>query len=416
MRIKLIFFILFLFTKIISQINNKYESEGDFYYNKELYQKAIIAYTKDLNLNPNNIETCNKRGKSYLQLSQFNLAIADFSKVINSKAKQVTILDAYRNRSYCYLSTEKYEKCLKDCNAFLEWFSDDIEILSYRADSYFNLNKYDKAATDYTKLLNDKPAAEDKLYYLYNRSVSYLNTDSFDYALSDINNAISIDSTDYAKYLVRYEVYINLSNYNKAKDDLFRARKLDPTYKHYAGKFGVLFYFSENYEKAIDSLNKQLKIDTKNASLYSFRSSSYMKLQNYPKSMVDIDKCIALRGKESSYLNSKGWIYLLMKEYKKGLIILNEAIASDSKNADCYDSRGCILYYLKDFKAALNDFNNAIKLNENYSNSYFYRAKCMIEFKDFKNACINLDLVKNNNYSLFPEEKKVQDLKAEFCK
>ena len=57
-------------------------SRGFVYNNKGEYHKAIIAFTKAIELDPSLALAYNNRGWAYIELGQYEQAIADYDKAI----------------------------------------------------------------------------------------------------------------------------------------------------------------------------------------------------------------------------------------------------------------------------------------------------------------------------------------------
>ena len=81
-------------------------------------QKAIAACTRRIGqAKGNNLAIVyHSRGYEYLQLRQFDMAIADFTQSIRVNP---SYLDPYVNRCLCYRATGDFEKAVADANSAL---------------------------------------------------------------------------------------------------------------------------------------------------------------------------------------------------------------------------------------------------------------------------------------------------------
>ncbi len=114
MRIILITFIL-ITTFACSNENSK---NGDIFFSRGEYEKAIEAYTVYLSTEPRDIKTIYNRGRAYEELGQYDLALKDFNRVIKEDPLNVnahlSIAADYYNRLNDYENTIFYaEKVLK---------------------------------------------------------------------------------------------------------------------------------------------------------------------------------------------------------------------------------------------------------------------------------------------------------------
>lgn len=74
--------IVFAFIVLISACKNENSNEGDVYFSKGEYEKAIESYSTYLATEPRDIKTIYNRGRAYEELGKYDLALADFRKVI----------------------------------------------------------------------------------------------------------------------------------------------------------------------------------------------------------------------------------------------------------------------------------------------------------------------------------------------
>ncbi len=76
----------FLFLIIISFTNNDAQ-EGDSLYNNKDYINAIEYYNQSIKLNPNNVKSIYRRGRSYEEIGKYKKAYDDYMKVITIDKK-----------------------------------------------------------------------------------------------------------------------------------------------------------------------------------------------------------------------------------------------------------------------------------------------------------------------------------------
>ena len=72
----------FLFIIITYSCITDKTKEGDLYYKNNKYIEAITSYDESLKLDPNNVKSIYRRGRSYEELGIYNKALEDYLKVI----------------------------------------------------------------------------------------------------------------------------------------------------------------------------------------------------------------------------------------------------------------------------------------------------------------------------------------------
>lgn len=86
-------------------------NKGYDYDIKEDYDNAIFAYTKAIELNPQDGDAYNNRGAIYDIKGEYDLAITDYTKAIALNPQDA---DTYNNRGNAYLSKEQYDLAISD--------------------------------------------------------------------------------------------------------------------------------------------------------------------------------------------------------------------------------------------------------------------------------------------------------------
>ena len=92
-------------------------SQGVFYNNKGEYQKATVAFTKAIELDPNFALAYSNRGWVYIKLGQYEQAIADCTKAIELDS---SLAFAYNSRGWAYTELGQYEQAIADYNKAIE--------------------------------------------------------------------------------------------------------------------------------------------------------------------------------------------------------------------------------------------------------------------------------------------------------
>ncbi|NCQ72802.1 MAG: tetratricopeptide repeat protein [Microcystis aeruginosa W13-13] len=159
-----------------------YFKQGEDYRNNNQYDKAIAAYNKAIEVNPQFAEAYLYRGGVYYNLKEYDKAMADCNKP--------QLFQAYLYRGLVYHNLKEYDKAIKDYNKAIEINPQDAYAYNNRGIVYHNLKEYDKAMADYNKVLEINPQDADAYN---NRGLVYHNLKEYDKAIKDYNKALEID-------------------------------------------------------------------------------------------------------------------------------------------------------------------------------------------------------------------------------
>jgi serine/threonine-protein kinase len=94
----------------------EYVNQGYKFYQQKKYNQAIEAYTKAVEINPNDYALYNDRGLIYTAKRDYDKAITDFDKSIELKPDSLT----YNNRGVAYEDKGEKEKAVEDYRKAVE--------------------------------------------------------------------------------------------------------------------------------------------------------------------------------------------------------------------------------------------------------------------------------------------------------
>ncbi|HEY0429842.1 MAG TPA: protein kinase [Pyrinomonadaceae bacterium] len=97
--------------------SKEFYREGDKFYSQRNYKKAIEAYTRGIELNPNDSGLYNNRGIAYHIMREFEKAIADYTKAAELNPNHFS---AYNNRGLVYQEMGNKEQAVADFRKALE--------------------------------------------------------------------------------------------------------------------------------------------------------------------------------------------------------------------------------------------------------------------------------------------------------
>jgi serine/threonine protein kinase/Flp pilus assembly protein TadD len=156
----------------------RYRIQGNFYLKSEkTFDKAIEAFTKLLQLYPDDWYGNNLLGFLYMILEEWDQAIKYHKVNIQNKSE---IIHPYENICVTYQAKGMYEEAQKVLEDYLNNFQDNFVIRTHLANNYGIQRK-------------------------------------FDLALSEIEKACALNSSDYWPFLVKGDIYLYQGDFKKAE-------------------------------------------------------------------------------------------------------------------------------------------------------------------------------------------------------
>jgi serine/threonine protein kinase len=96
---------------------NKFRREADNFFRRKRYEKAVEAYTKAIELNPNDFGIYNNRGIAFHAMKNFEKAIADYNRAADLNPYDFS---AFNNRGAAYEDIGNIEQAIADYKKALE--------------------------------------------------------------------------------------------------------------------------------------------------------------------------------------------------------------------------------------------------------------------------------------------------------
>jgi tetratricopeptide (TPR) repeat protein len=150
-------------------------SRGNVYLRKGEYERAIVDYSRLLEMDSRNANHLNSRGNAYREKGDYKHAIADYTRSIefNNNVRNVgNTLDVgttLANRCEARALAGDYAKALSDCNEAIKLEPNETVPLSSRGLVYLKMGKFDNAVSDFDAAVHASPQ---RPFALYGRGIA----------------------------------------------------------------------------------------------------------------------------------------------------------------------------------------------------------------------------------------------------
>ena len=124
-----------------------YNDSGVNHNRKREYDKAIVNFTKAIDLNPNYAEAHKNRGVAYRLKGEFDHAIKDFTKAIDLNPNYA---EAHKNRGVAYRLKGEFDHAIKDFTKAIDLNPNYAEAHKNRGVAYRLKGEFDHAIKDFT--------------------------------------------------------------------------------------------------------------------------------------------------------------------------------------------------------------------------------------------------------------------------
>lgn len=180
------------------------------------YQAAIDDFAEAIRLRPDLADAYYNQGTAWLALNKFNLAISCFDEVIRLKPDCV----AYNQRGMAKIKLSQYKTALNDFDKAIELKPDEAGPFSNRGVVKFELGEHEDAFADFDRAIQLQP---DWAGAYYNQGVARLDLGKHSDAVSSFDKVIRLQPDVTDAYLNRGEAKVGLNQIEEAKSDFREA-------------------------------------------------------------------------------------------------------------------------------------------------------------------------------------------------
>ena len=187
------------------------------------WRDSISVLIEQINLHPKNVDLRLKKAEANINLSQYDYAAEEYSKVLKQDERN---LAALYFRAYCYTQLRQYSMARADYDAFLAIQPEHLEahlglarvlqLLNRRADAVDELNRCVQMFPDSADAYAARAAYETQLK-------------QYDAALYDWDEALRLRPNDASLTVSKVDILLNLGRFREAREALDKAVKQGTT-------------------------------------------------------------------------------------------------------------------------------------------------------------------------------------------
>jgi tetratricopeptide (TPR) repeat protein len=187
------------------------------------WRDSVSVLIEQINLHPKNVDLRLKKAEANINLSQYDYAAEEYSKVLKQDERN---LAALYFRAYCYTQLRQYSMARADYDAFLAIQPEHLEahlglarvlqLLNRRADAVDELNRCVQMFPDSADAYAARAAYETQLK-------------QYDAALYDWDEALRLRPNDASLTVSKVDILLNLGRIREAREALDKAVKQGTT-------------------------------------------------------------------------------------------------------------------------------------------------------------------------------------------
>ena len=396
-----------------------YSIRANVYLNLEDTVKALGDYTAAVRLKPEETKPYEERAQVYFEQGRYDLADADYRKMVELKPGDVMgYMGLGRNAN----AQKKWNEAIKQFDYVTKLESGYSSGYAFRAESYIGLEKWNEATDDLISAIKcewdskaayligslDEPAFtmmtsklkiqaakspndaswpylaaimyEGKKNYnkaienyqetnnrnasptIYSRiSHCYSEMGQYDKALTSINQALNMDSTDLSFLERKANILYEMGNAKAAIDDYTQLLNQQPEYSYGYYRRGWFKELSGDFEGAIEDLSMCIVLDPEESYAVEARGDIYMKQGKKELAEADFKRVIEIEDTPEKY-NCIHYAYQGLGQYDKAIEMMDSIIARNEDRAGSYYDAACLYARMDRKQKALEYLEKSLEL------------------------------------------------------
>lgn len=233
---------------------------------------------------------------------------------------------------------------------------------------------------------------EQRGFVLYGRGVSYEALGLRDLALVDLDAVIALLPDFPNSYVYRALIWSDRREFDKARDDLLQALRLNPKSALIYNNLGSVYERKGEVDLAIENYGAAIRIDPKYAQASYNRAHAYIVKQDYPAAIADYDRAIDLQNDFADAYSNRGGVYLMLGEAERAINDFNEAIRLRDNDPIFRSNRASAYFILGRYHDAIADFDRAQKIDPGSPVIYLGRGRARLYSNDIAAAIEDLQV------------------------
>ena len=197
-------------------------SQGHTDINNGDYDRAIVAFSDAMRLDPKSALAFTNRGVAYVRKGDMDRAIADFSEAIRLDPNYAL---ASSNRGIAYARKGDNDRAIADFNEAIRLDPKSVLAFANRGIAYGKKGDNDQAIADFNEAIRLDP---NYALAFFDRGIAYGKKGDNDRAIADYSEAIRLNSNDAMTFNNRGFLYFKKGDSRRAIADFDEAIRLDP--------------------------------------------------------------------------------------------------------------------------------------------------------------------------------------------
>ncbi|DBA05018.1 TPA: hypothetical protein N0F65_000706 [Lagenidium giganteum] len=347
----------------------------------ERFDEAIAAYSSGLELSPDDND-CRQgvalsyyfKGSRLRSEEKLREAVDAFT---NAMIADPSDADCYQARAQTYLELDEYDKAVQDAQRAVEMDPTRPNIHGTLGDALREAGRFDASMQAYHAGLrvdsNHSRCKNGLVRVWFDKANDQFVRDMYNEAAESYSEAISLDPNNSVYFYNRSAAFFAAENYRRALEDAETAVRLNPQDPDNFVKKGNALLKLDRFQTAMEAFQAGLALDANNlackaglASTWFMNGNSLIDQDKYEEAVASFTRAIELSPKGEFYHN-RSLVHHELGNGQKALQDAEAAIVLDPQDADNWCRKGKALLLLNKGREAYDAFRKGLSLDEKHA-------------------------------------------------
>ena len=270
------------------QTAQEYYDKGLDFYGKKMYDEAIGAYEKAIEIDLQYTTAFNGLGNAYYSNKMYDEAITAYSKAIETNPQYAT---GHSNLGSAYYKKKMYDAAIAAYSKAVEIDPQYTVAFNGLGSAYYKKKMYDAAIAAYTKAVEIDPQYTAAFNGLGN---AYYSNKMYDEAITAYSKAIETNPQYATGHSNLGSAYYKKKMYDAAIAAYTKAVEIDPQYTAAFNGLGNAYYSNKMYDEAITAYQKAIEINASYSAAHNSLAKAYYEKGEYSLATEHRDRAAEL--------------------------------------------------------------------------------------------------------------------------
>jgi tetratricopeptide (TPR) repeat protein len=278
--------------------------------------RALVDYTKVVELDPNSAESYTNRANVRLSYGDQKGAIEDFSRAIEL---QPALAEAHSNRAYAHLKSGEMDAAWRDCRRALDLNPNSGWAQGVRGMLYLEEAKFQEAIDNFKNWARFSAASADARYYLGLAYASWSKPAEAETALGD---CIALDTEHLDAYLKRAELRRQRGERKGAIEDYAAAIELNPIRQLLAAIYwrrALIHRELRDQDGTINDITEAVRNGLEEPNQYAWRGNAFYAIRDYSNADRDYSTHLEQAPEDTGIRLRRAWARRYLSRFVEAL-------------------------------------------------------------------------------------------------